>query len=81
MTILTGVCANPALGGLMAPEKYAFGTQVTAQIVAVIVCIVVSAIVSVVALTIVKAVVGLRVTEAAEREGLDITTHGERAYN
>ena len=39
------------------------------------------AIVSVVALTIVKAVVGLRVTEAAEREGLDITTHGERAYN
>jgi Amt family ammonium transporter len=79
--ILTGVCANPALGGLMAPEKYAFGTQVTAQIVAVIVCIVVSAIVSVVALTIVKAVVGLRVTEAAEREGLDITTHGERAYN
>lgn len=79
--ILTGVCANPALGGLMDPAKYSFGAQVTAQIVAVVVCILVSGIVSVIALTIVKAVTGLRVTEAAEREGLDITTHGERAYN
>ena len=34
-----------------------------------------------IALTIVKAIIGLRVTETAEREGLDVTTHGERAYN
>ncbi|MCM5559776.1 ammonium transporter [Pleomorphomonas sp. NRK JP5] len=78
--ILTGVFANPALGGIYA-DYPGFGTQVTAQVVAVIICILVSGIVSVIALTIVKAIVGLRVTETAEREGLDVTTHGERAYN
>ncbi|WP_370676292.1 ammonium transporter [Pleomorphomonas sp. PLEO] len=78
--ILTGVFANPSLGGIYASYP-GFGTQVTAQIVAVIVCILVSGIVSVIALTIVKAIIGLRVTETAEREGLDVTTHGERAYN
>ena len=40
-----------------------------------------SAVVSVIALYIVKAIMGLRPTEAEEREGLDITSHGERAYN
>ncbi len=78
--ILTGVFANPSLGGIYAAYP-GFGTQVTAQIVAVVICILVSGIVSVIALTIVKAIVGLRVTETAEREGLDVTTHGERAYN
>ena len=79
-SILTGVFANPALGGLKA-DYIGFGPQVTAQVVSVIVCIVVSGIVSAIALTIVKAIIGLRVTETAEREGLDITSHGERAYN
>ncbi|WP_026785169.1 ammonium transporter [Pleomorphomonas koreensis] len=79
-SILTGVFANPALGGLKA-DYAGFGTQVTAQVVSVIVCILVSGVVSVIALSIVKAIMGLRVTETAEREGLDITTHGERAYN
>jgi Amt family ammonium transporter len=74
------VFANPALGGLKA-DYAGFGTQVTAQVVSVIVCILVSGVVSVIALSIVKAIMGLRVTETAEREGLDITTHGERAYN
>ncbi len=78
--ILTGVFANPSLGGIYASYP-GFGTQVTAQVVAVVICILVSGIVSVIALTIVKAIVGLRVTETAEREGLDVTTHGERAYN
>lgn len=78
-SILTGVFANPALGGLKA--DYVFGSQITAQIVSVIVCVLVSGIVSIIALTIVKAIIGLRVTETAEREGLDVTTHGERAYN
>lgn len=78
--ILTGVFANPSLGGIYASYP-GFGTQVKAQVVAVVICILVSGIVSVIALTIVKAIVGLRVTETAEREGLDVTTHGERAYN
>jgi Amt family ammonium transporter len=54
---------------------------VIAQLWGVGTAVVVSAVVSLVALMIVKVLVGLRVPEPAEREGLDITTHGERAYN
>jgi Amt family ammonium transporter len=88
--ILTGIFAAPALGGngimdysvvpaVVAP--YDMGGQVFKQVWAVLVCVIWSGIVSAVALTIIKATMGLRVAEAAEREGLDITTHGERAYN
>jgi Amt family ammonium transporter len=45
------------------------------------VTIVWTAVVSVISMYIVKATIGLRPTEAEEREGLDITSHGERAYN
>jgi Amt family ammonium transporter len=38
-------------------------------------------VVSLIALYLIKATLGLRVEEAQEREGLDITSHGERAYN
>lgn len=90
--LLTGIFVNPALGGsgvtdYLAPDTstklldYAFGTQMTAQIVAVLTAVVVSGVVSYLALLICKAVTGLRVSEAEEREGLDIASHGERAYN
>jgi len=46
----------------------------------VITTIILSTVVSVIALLIVKMVVGLRVPEEAEREGLDVTSHGEKAY-
>jgi Amt family ammonium transporter len=52
-----------------------------AQVWGVGTSIVVSAVVSFVALMIIKAIFGIRVSEQAEREGLDISTHGERAYN
>jgi Amt family ammonium transporter len=79
--VLTGVVAAPVLGGFgVGGDDYAIGAQVGKQIWAVLVCIVWSGVVSFVGLTIVKAISGLRVTEAAEREGLDVTTHGERAY-
>ena len=55
--------------------------QVWIQAKAVGVSVLLSAVVSVVALFIVKAVVGLRVPEDEEREGLDVTSHGEKAYN
>ncbi|MET0574498.1 MAG: ammonium transporter [Mesorhizobium sp.] len=76
----TAIVASPALGGFGVGE-YAIGGQFMKQLTAVIVAIVWSAVVSVVALYIVKAVMGLRLPEAAEREGLDISSHGERAYN
>ncbi|MGE0238849.1 MAG: ammonium transporter [Parvibaculaceae bacterium] len=90
--LLTGIFVNPALGGVGVTDylaadasakvaDYAFGAQMTAQIVAVLTALVVSGVVSYVALMICKAVTGLRVAEAQEREGLDIASHGERAYN
>ena len=78
----TAIVAAPSLGGFgPGAEAYSVGGQFMTQLTAVIVAIVWSAVVSVVALYIVKAVMGLRLPEAAEREGLDISSHGERAYN
>ena len=51
------------------------------QIQAVLVAIVLSAVVTFIALKIVDLIVGLRVTEEEEREGLDVSSHGEKAYN
>jgi len=47
----------------------------------VLITMVWSAVVAFIAYKIVDMMVGLRVTEEAEREGLDITAHGETAYN
>ena len=57
------------------------GTQVWIQLKAVLVTIVWSGVVSFVAYFIVDKVIGLRVTEEEEREGLDISAHGETAYH
>ena len=58
----------------------ASGAQFLIQAKAVGLVIVWTAVVAFVAFRIVKVVMGLRVTEEEEREGLDITAHGERAY-
>ena len=78
----TGILAAPSLGGTgFIAEGGTMGAQLYAQILGVVITIVWSAVVSIVALYIVKATIGLRVKEEAEREGLDLTSHGERAYN
>jgi Amt family ammonium transporter len=51
------------------------------QIEGVIITIVISGIVSFIAYKVVDMIVGLRVTEEEEREGLDISSHGETAYH
>ena len=86
--LATGVFVNPALGGMgvydyvaNAVGEYNFAAQMTAQVYAVITAIVVSAVVSFIALKVVDVVIGLRVSEESEREGLDTTEHGERAYH
>jgi Amt family ammonium transporter len=56
------------------------GTQLFIQAKAVALVVVWTAVVSFVGFYVVKLVMGLRVAEEAEREGLDITSHGERAY-
>ena len=87
--ILTGVFAAPSLGGTgiydyvanaVAPE-YSSGGQVWIQFQAVLTTIIWSGIVAFIAYKITDMVVGLRVTEEEEREGLDISSHGETAYH
>ncbi|WP_026434927.1 ammonium transporter [Acidovorax sp. JHL-9] len=81
--ILTGVFAAQNLGGTggLAPDTFAMGAQVWIQTKSVLLTIVWSGVVSFIAYKIADLLVGLRVSEEAEREGLDITSHGETAYN
>ncbi len=86
--LLTGVFAAPSLGGVgtvdwltMKPETYEIGTHVLIQAKAVLTTIVWSGVVSAIAYKLVDLVIGLRVPEDEEREGLDITSHGETAYH
>jgi len=88
--LLTGVFAAPQLGGQgifdyttnkMSADPYSIASQVLVQLEAVGTTIVWSAVVSLVAYKIVDVVLGLRVPEDQEREGLDITSHGESAYH
>ena len=78
----TGILCAPSLGGTgFVVEAGTMGAQVAAQIKAVLITIVYSGIGSAVLLYIVKAVVGLRVPNDDERQGLDLTSHGEQAYH
>ncbi len=81
--ILTGVFASQSLGGTggLTPDTFAMGAQVWVQFKSVIVTMVWCGVVSFVCFKIADILVGLRVAEDAEREGLDITSHGESAYN
>jgi ammonium transporter, Amt family len=90
--ILTGVFNSPNLGGpsavgdwvtvaMVAPDAYSIGAQVWTQVKAVLLTVVWSGVVSVVAYKLVDLTIGLRVTEEEEREGLDISSHGETAYH
>ena len=80
--ILTGVFASQNLGGTggLTPDTFAMGAQVWIQVKSVLITAVWSAVVAFIAYKIADVMVGLRVSEEAEREGLDITSHGETAY-
>ena len=90
--LLTGVFNSPALGGpsavgdwvtvsMVTADAYSIAAQVWIQAKAVLVTIVWSGVVSVAAYKIVDLTIGLRVSEEEEREGLDISSHGESAYH
>ncbi|QGZ41102.1 Amt family ammonium transporter [Pseudoduganella flava] len=87
--VLTGVFAAPSLGGQgiwdyvanKGSPDFSIGGQVVTQLTAVGITILWSGIVSVVAYKLIDMVIGLRVPEEQEREGLDITSHGESAYH
>ncbi len=86
--ILTGVFASPSLGGTgiydyvanaVAPD-YSIVSQVWIQCQAVLTTVIWSGVVAYIVFKLVDMIVGLRVTEEEEREGLDISSHGESAY-
>jgi Amt family ammonium transporter len=88
--LLTGVFAAPQLGGQgifdyttnkMSTDAYSIGSQVLVQAEAILTTVVWSAVVSFIAYKLVDVVIGLRVPEEQEREGLDVTSHGESAYH
>ena len=78
--IMTGVLMAPGLGGT-GGDDFAIGAQVLIQIKAVIITLLWSGIGSLVLLYITKGITGLRVSTDDERQGLDLTTHGESAYH
>ncbi|MGZ5272453.1 MAG: ammonium transporter [Ramlibacter sp.] len=87
--LLTGVFASPSLGGIgiydyvanKASTDYSIAGQVWIQAQGVLTTVVWSGVVAFICYKIVDLVIGLRVTEEEEREGLDISSHGETAYN
>ncbi|WP_374639382.1 ammonium transporter [Hydrogenophaga sp.] len=78
--LLTGVFSAASLGGVKA-DGYSIGSQLLVQAEGVVITMVWSAVVAFIVYKIVDMVLGLRVSEEAEREGLDISSHGETAYN
>ena len=90
--LATGILVNPDLGGTGIPDyiskpgelttaAYDLTTQLVSQFKGVGVTLLLSGIGSFILFKIVDLLVGLRPVEEKEREGLDITDHGERAYN
>jgi Amt family ammonium transporter len=87
--LLTGIFNSPDFGGpglyadwaSMTPGYPGMLAQLWIQAKAVGVCILWSAVVAFVAYKIADVLVGLRVSEEEEREGLDINSHGETAYH
>jgi Amt family ammonium transporter len=87
--LLTGVFNTQALGGpglvtdwvAVTVGSNGIAAQVWIQLKAVLVTVVWSAVVAFVAFKIVDMTIGLRVSEEEEREGLDISSHGETAYS
>jgi len=77
--LLTGVFTAPSLGGT-GGDDFSIASQVLIQGEGVLITIVWSGVVAYISYKIVDMVIGLRVSEDAEREGLDTASHGERAY-
>jgi len=86
--ILTGVFCSPKLGGTgvydyvtNAVGEYDMIAQIASQCWGVATALIWSGVVSFIAFKVVDLTIGLRVSEEDEREGLDIATHGEKAYH
>lgn len=79
--LLTGVFTASSLGGTGFAEGITMGHQLWIQLVSVVIALVWSGVAAYIAFRVAEAMVGLRVSEEHEREGLDLNSHGESAYN
>jgi Amt family ammonium transporter len=79
--ILTGVCASSTLGGAGLAEGMTIGGQVIIQLKGVIVTVAYSSIMSLIILGLIHLIIGLRVDDEQESEGLDLALHDEVGYN
>ena len=79
--LLTGVFTSESLGGTGYADGITMASQVGIQLMSVITCVIWTAIIAYIAYKIADLSVGLRVSEEYEREGLDINSHGESAFN
>ncbi|GAB3409160.1 ammonium transporter AmtB [Erwinia aphidicola] len=79
--IMTGIFASSSLGGVGYAEGVTMGHQVWVQLFSVGLTIVWTAVVAFIGFKVADMIVGLRVPEDQEREGLDVNSHGENAYN
>ncbi|WP_440863348.1 ammonium transporter AmtB [Symbiopectobacterium purcellii] len=79
--ILTGVFTSASLGGTGYAEGVTMAHQVWVQLFSVIVAFIWSGVAAFIAFKVADLAVGLRMPEEQEREGLDVNSHGENAYN
>jgi Amt family ammonium transporter len=80
--LLTGIFAFPAMGGVWTvPEGVTMGGQLMTQFIGVAFTIVYSGVISAILLKLLDLIIGLRVTEEQETEGLDLALHDERGYS
>jgi Amt family ammonium transporter len=80
-SVLLAIFASPALGGAGLPAGATMGSQLVVQIIGVGVVALWSGLVTFGVLTIFRATSRLRVSQEEEHDGLDLTAHGERAYD
>ena len=79
--ILTGIFAATSLGGVGYAEGVTMGHQLLVQLESIAITVVWSGVVAFIGYKVADMTVGLRVPEEQEREGLDVNSHGENAYN
>jgi Amt family ammonium transporter len=79
--LLTGIFADASLGGAGLADGVTIGHQFGVQVIGVLATLIYTGVVSFILLKIIDMVIGLRVTEEEEQEGLDIVLHDEKGYN
>jgi Amt family ammonium transporter len=79
--MLTGLCADASFGGAGLADGITIGAQLGKQFIGVMTTVIYTGVVSFILLKIIDMVIGLRVTDEQETQGLDLALHDERGYN